>query len=74
MQCKRGGADLFRAKQYVEESEKLVERQKQLLTKLRKEGRPVEKAEAILSMLESGCLQMRNYVMMLTASTWHQNL
>ena len=73
MQRKRSGADLFRAKQYVAESEKLVERQKQLLSKLRKEGRSIERAEAILSTLESGCLQMRNYVMMLTALNWHQS-
>jgi hypothetical protein len=68
-----GGADLFRAKQYLDESERLVDRQKQLVRNLRKAGRPVEKAEAVLSVLESGCLQIRNYTMMLASLTWRQS-
>ena len=70
----RSGADLFRAKQYLDESERLVERQKQLVSSLRNAGRPIQRAEAVLSSLESGCSQMRNYMMMLRELTWRQSL
>jgi hypothetical protein len=70
----RSGADLFRAKQYLDESERLVVRQKLLVSNLRKTGRPIQRAEAVLSSLESGCSQMRNYMMMLRELTWRQSL
>ena len=67
------GADLLRAKQQLDESERLIERQKQMVARLHKEGRPTERALQVLSMLESGHLQMRNFLEVLKARKWRED-
>jgi hypothetical protein len=59
--------DLLRARQYLADSEKLLQRQKDLICKLQRQGRPMERALAVLAALQTGCIQLRNYLDVVTA-------
>jgi hypothetical protein len=70
-QRRRG--DLLRAKQHMDESERLIERQKRLVAKLYNEGWPTGRALKVLSKLESGCLQRRDCFELLKTRIWRED-